>query len=155
MRIELNTSQIFQAALVGIMRQTQNLKHDRKPAYGAGRDNDWQLNIEGCLGEFSVALYLRTFWDGKLGALTPGDVGALEVRTTAGENNRLIVHPDDQDKAIFILVTGCNGVYDLRGWIKGVSAKKDQYWTDPAGGRPAFFIPQHALEPMETLANPI
>jgi hypothetical protein len=31
----------------GVMRQLQNLRDGRKPAYGAGDEMDWQIHIEG------------------------------------------------------------------------------------------------------------
>ena len=154
MKIELTQSQIFQGALLGIMRQAQNIVKQRKGRYGADDDDkDWQKHIEGCLGEIVVAQYLGIFWDGKLGVIAPGDVGKIEVRTTPGENNRLIVQHKDPDEAKIVLLTGKNGTYQLRGWIYGKAGKNDTYWTDPAGGRPAFFVPQKHLEPIETLAQ--
>jgi hypothetical protein len=46
------------------------------------------------------------------------------------------------------LVTGLAPVFILRGWIWGREGKRDEWWTDPACGRPAFFVPQNALRPM-------
>ena len=28
---------------------------------------------------------------------------------------------------------------------------KEEFWADPARGRPAYFVPKEALSPMETL----
>jgi hypothetical protein len=45
-----------------------------------------------------------------------------------------------------VLVTGSRGDYVIRGWIYGAEGKQDMWWDDPTGkGRPAFFVPQHAL----------
>ena len=49
--VELTPFEMCQAGQAGVMRQVENLKLNRKPYYGAGSSNDWQLHIEGCLGE--------------------------------------------------------------------------------------------------------
>ena len=150
-KLALTKAQMLQGALIGCMRHVQNLANGRQPRYGAGRLQDWQLGIEGCLGEMVVALYLGTFWDGKVGDLSNGDVGKIEVRTTAHENGRLILHPADHAASRFVLVTGLNGNYTLRGWILGADGQDKAFWSDPGTGRPAFFVPQDKLQPIATL----
>ena len=151
MLIELTPAQVLQAAQAGIMRQTYAIRQKLKPAYGASTKNDWQLHVEGCLGEMVVAKYLDRFWDGTVGITQHGDVGRIEVRTRSQDNYDLIVHDRDPDDSTFILVTGRNGAYNIRGWIRGEEAKQDRFWSDPAGGRPAYFVPQDALIEIEKL----
>ena len=143
--VNLSPSEMMLAAHAGVMRQVENKKLGRKPFYGAGSNNDWQLNIEGCAGEYALAKYLGVHWSGK-GEFRAPDVGVVDVRTTTHENGRLILHPDDPDDRVFWLVTGRNGDYIVRGWILGLDGKKEEFWSDPSGkGRSAFFIPQSAL----------
>ena len=142
--IELTSSEIMGAAITGVMRQTQNLKLGRKPAYGAGKDNDWQLNIEGALGEAALAKHLDHYWLGT-GVLRSPDVGKVDVRTTTHPKGRLIIHKEDPDDRRFYLLIGCNGKYMLHGSIMGADAKRDEWWSDPNTGRPAYFVPQSAL----------
>jgi len=132
------------AAQAGIMRQVENCKIGREPYHGAGSGNDWQLHIEGCLGEFALAKYLGVHWSGK-GKLRDPDVGEVDVRTGARDSHRLILHDDDPDDRVFWLLCGVNGNYTVKGWITGLDGKKKVYWSDPVGGRPAYFIPQSAL----------
>jgi len=146
--IKLTPAEMLIAAQVGIQRQVQNLKNGAKPAYGAGRDNDWQLNIEGALGEMALAKFLGVYWDGK-GEMRDPDVGNVDVRTTPKPNNRLILHTADPDDRRFYLLTGYNGEYIVRGSIMGWEGKHDKYWTDPGTGRPAYFVPQQALKAPE------
>ena len=153
MDVSLTPSEMMQAAHVGIMRQVQNLKCDRRPAYGAGDDNDWQYHIEGALGEFAFAKLAGIFWNGNLGQLDLSDVANYEVRTRSRSHYDLILHPKDDDTKVFILLTGRNGRYRVHGWIRGADGKRDVYWRDPAKGRPAFFVPQSALNGMDTLLN--
>lgn len=144
MRIELTPAEIMLGAEAGVMRQVENLKIGRKPAYGAGTENDWQLHIEGCLAEMAMAKYLGVYWAGK-GKLRHPDVGDMDVRTRSKSHYRLILHKEDPDDRVFWLMCGVNGKYDVVGWIRGRDGKQEQYWSDPAGGRPAYFVPQEHL----------
>ncbi len=56
MIIKLTPSEVILGATAGVLRQVENKKIGRKPAYGAGIYNDWQLNIEGVLGEIEIRL---------------------------------------------------------------------------------------------------
>ena len=61
----LTPAEIMMAAQAGIMRQVENIKTKAEPYYGASNVADWQLHIEGCLGEFALAKYLNVWWGGK------------------------------------------------------------------------------------------
>lgn len=144
-KVTLTSAEILLGAQAGAMRQVENMKLNRTPYYGAGRSNDWQLNIEGVLGEMAVAKHIDCFWYGK-GVFRGRDVGNYEVRSTAHQNGRLILHPDDDDDAFFFLVVGAYGQYTVAGKILGRQGKVERYWSDPTGkGRPAFFVPQSDL----------
>lgn len=43
--------------------------------------------------------------------------------------------------------------YELAGWAWGHEAMQDRYWSDPVGGRPAFFYngPLHDMEELRLL----
>lgn len=145
MKVNLTHTEILYASAIGCMRQVQNLKKRRKPAYGSGSNSDWQLHIEGALGECAVAKALGIYWSGAIGDLKAGDVDNIQVRTTAHKNGHLIMHPEDDDGAIFLLVLGANGQYNIAGWILGLFGKNQKFWQDKGNGRPAFFIPQTDL----------
>ena len=142
--IRLTLSEMQIAAHVGIQRQLQNLKNNARPAYGAGSSNDWQLHVEGALGEMALAKHLGIYWDGK-GQMRAPDVGCFDVRTRSKHTYDLIVHERDDDDRYIYLLTGGNGVYRFHGGIYARDAKDEQYWRDPAGGRPAYFVPQNKL----------
>ena len=143
--IKLTATEIMQGALIGVMRQVQNLGKGRKHAHKAS-GNDWQMHVEGALGEMALAKHLSIYYGG-VGVLRGDDVGEYQVRTTAGANNRLILHKDDPEDKWFWLLTGANGEYTVRGKILGLNGMKPEYWKDPTGeGRHAYFIPQSELE---------
>jgi hypothetical protein len=79
----------------------------------------------------------------------------IDVKGRAREFHNLIVQKDDEDDFAFILVCAeRHPDYTLCGWLWGFEAKRPEFWDDPAGGRPAFFVPPAVLrEPEELLAE--
>lgn len=144
LRIVLSPPEMMQAALVGVMRNVQDLKLNRKPAYGLQTGREWQINIEGCLGEFAFCKHMGLFWSGAH-HFRAEDAHGWQIRTASRPDSRLIVHREDCDTHRFVLLTGCNGMYEVRGWLSGAEAKQHAYWCDPAGNRPAYFVPQSVL----------
>lgn len=152
--IGLTSGELQIAAAVGVLRQLENLGKQRPDAYGAPIDEGWQIHIEGAAGEQAFAKWSNRYWSGNLGNLRAADVGSkVQVRTTRHATGRLILHPDDEKDPpddVFVLLTGAAPTFCIRGWIYGRDGKTDAYWTDPTGkNRPAFFVPQSALRPMD------
>ena len=151
--VTLTPSEMLLAAHAGIMRQVENVKLGRVPSHGVKQEHAWTRHIEGCMGEYALAKYLNIYWSGK-GNLGDYDVGnMIDVRTAQKEHYRLILHPEDQDNRIFWLLCGIHGTYHVKGWILGERGKKQEYWADPAGGRPAYFVPDAALNAPEDYLN--
>ena len=149
------------AGMVALFRQIENIEKNRKHAHGASNEYSWQMHIEGCMGEFITAKYLGIFWDGKLGDLSPGDIGKIEARTAGGatgfekgniHDRRLCIHKTDKDDSPFVHITGVNGYYQIHGWLYGKEGKKDEYWQDPTGQkRFAYYADNDKLRSMPTL----
>jgi hypothetical protein len=149
--VTLTARELLHAAHVGITRRVISLTKAHRPRYGVGVDHPWQLDIEGACGEYAVAKVTGLVWTGATSRLC--DVGDnVEVRTRSRAEYDLIVHPADADDRFFVLVTGTAPSYTIRGFLRGLEAKVPAYWQDPAGGRPAFFVPAGALRPIGDLA---
>ena len=137
------------AAHAGVMRQVENLKNGLPPRYGAGHQMDWQLHIEGALGEMALAKHLGLYWPGKGERGQPDLVHSgwvVEVRLAKRDDYDLRLHPHDKDHARYWLMTGINGSYSVRGWILGADGKKSEFWGDKWNtGRPAYWVPQSEL----------
>lgn len=147
----LNSAEILLGAQVGIMRQIYNLKKGYNERYGANSKNAWQNHIEGALGELAVAKTLGIYYPVQVGDLGAGDIGKLEVRTTPYANGSLRLHRADKDGRVFVLVTGLNGAYKVRGWMLAKLGKDECWWGEMVKGRPAFWVPQDQLNPIHTL----
>lgn len=153
MRITLTPGEYQHAAYAGFVRQVQNICAGRTDAH-AYTGGGYDIHVLGAVGEFVVARALGRFWAGP-GALRAADVGmgagGLQVRTSHRPDARLIVHPGDPNDDVFVLVTGTALAYTISGWLLGRDAKQRAYWTDPAGGRPAYFVPRAALRSIDQL----
>lgn len=99
----------------------------------------------------AVAKHLNRYWNGALGNLKADDVSSIQVRTRTKHSYDLIVHPDDPDEKVFVLVTGLPPRFRVHGWAIGAFCKDMKHWKDPAGGRPAFFVPKSELIQMSEL----
>jgi hypothetical protein len=111
----------------------------------------------GTLGEMAVAEYLgmsdRVFSSAEPvwgSSDLPHDV---EVKTRSRHWHDLIVQKGERPDKIVVLVTIEGGDIRLQGWCKAGDVMEERYWSDPAGGRAAYFIPKNLLEPAETLKD--
>ena len=128
------------------------IEYVRRHGLGNRHGENTVLNGErnhklGACGEKAVSLLLGIPWDEHLGIVTLSDVGHYEVRAIDQPNRSLILHKEDKDAAIFILVVlhGEFGAWhsgELAGWLYGHEGKHQSYWRDPTGeNRWAFFVP--------------
>ncbi len=151
--IVLTEEELVEGGTIGVRRQAENIRRNRPDAYGCKPEVGWQVHVEGALAERSVAKLLGAVWTGNLGDLKASDVGRYQVRSTSHPNGRLIIHDRDADDDVFILITGLNGTYHAHGWIMGNTGKRENWRDDPTSGkgRPAYFVPRTALQPMSRL----
>lgn len=158
--VTLTFPELLQAAIAGTMRQVQNLRDVAEEKHGAKPDKDWQVHCEGAAGEMALAKHRDVYWTGRHGFRQEADVRWWQVRTTPYATGCLLLHPEDRDDNPFVLVTGLNGRYTLRGWLLAADGKLDMYWGDKppdsppektGTGRPCYWVPQSVLHRMETL----
>ena len=145
----LSVNDIELAATVAVQRRISAMRNRHGSTYGMGRSNLFQSDIDGCIAELAIAKYTGQEWD--CGNMPKqGDVGTDEVRSTNYLNGKLIVHPKDNDDAVFWLVTGQHGDefggLKIRGWLYGRECKREHWWSDfKNNGRFAYCVPQTHL----------
>lgn len=150
MQITLTWHEVMSASLVGVMRQVASLRDRRK--HIAGMDAiGWTEHIEGACGEIAVAKALGVYWSAHVNNFSGDDLPGIQIRTRRRQDWDLIVRPQDDDNARWVLVTGECPIYVVRGWIRGMDAKRNEWLSNHAGRPPAFFVPQSALRPMDEL----
>jgi hypothetical protein len=152
-RVRLSWAEVLQAASVGAMRKVQCLKEHWTP--GAGRNNhddDWTPNIEGAAGEMAVAKHLGIYWSGSLGNYKADDVGSYQVRTnTSRQWTDMSIRTKDRDDRIYISVLSFLPEFVICGWLAGNDCKRQEWWRDGTPGRPCFWVPRGALQPISAL----
>jgi len=140
----------------GIRRQgtneTQGLRGRNGGAWKGSKALD--IHLLGAAGEMAVAshlgikqhLYKET--EAKRGS---DDLPGIDVKTRSKHKYDLIVQKNEDPRKKFVLVTIEDKTTFIHGWCYGKDAMKDEYWADPARGRPAYFVPKEQLSPLDTL----
>jgi len=77
--------------------------------------------------------------------------GRIDVKAAAQHNRNLIIKADEDDDKRLVFVTVEDGEFRIHGWIRAADGKQEKWWKDPAGGRPAYFVPKYSLRPMDEL----
>jgi len=112
------------------------------------------IHLLGAAGEVAVASYLglkeHLFkeTEAKRGS---DDLPGIDVKTRSKASYDLIIQKNEDPNKKFALVTIQNRETLLHGWCYGHEGMKEIYWSDPAKGRPAYFVGKEHLRPMETL----
>ncbi len=152
MDIALTWYEMLHGSRVGAMRLVQVIDEKRSPMHGQ-KGYSWQNAIEGTLAELAVAKGLGLYWAGIVGDFKAPDVGPLQVRYTDRPTGHLLLHDSDKDADLCVFVIGGFGKYKLVGWCQIGAVKRPEFWKDPTGSRPCYFVPQSALSPMEELTK--
>jgi len=114
-----------------------------------------EIHLLGAAGEMAVAsylnlknfLYLETEANRNSSDL-PGDI---DVKTRSKHKYDLIIQRNENPNKRFVLVTIENKQTLIHGWCYGKDGMKDEYWADPARGRPAYFVPKNVLKDISTM----
>lgn len=151
MNVVLTTEQIAYATSVAHLRNENAIKAYADSHKHGFRGNNLQIHIEGALAEMAAAKALGLQWDDGPWKRVSSDVGSLQIRSTKYLTGKLIVRPVDSDEDVFVLVIARCPEFELKGWLKGKDAKRTQFLYNQNGRPPAYFVPQHCLQPMSVL----
>lgn len=151
--VKLTPTELYVAGAVGTIREVRAYQSGDQTLHGQHAGDAWGAHLQGAASELAVAKHLGTYPAEALQRdRHAGDVGRFEVRATAHQSGRLIVHPDDPADRAYVLTIGYDGTWRVAGWLYGHEAQSERYWSDPTGkGRPAFFVPAGDLHPMASL----
>jgi hypothetical protein len=115
-------------------------------------------HLLGAAGEMAVAAHLgmKSFLYKETQAKRGSDdLPGMDIKTRSKHKYDLIVQKNEDPDKKFVLVTIEDKTTLIHGWCYGREAMKEEYWADPARGRPAYFVPKEALAPMEALNDEI
>jgi len=150
--VTLEEKEILLAGVIGAMRFSQD-SYIAKDKYGANSLlNGWQLCNGGVVAEYVVAKRYGLFYNGAIGNFKAKDVGGLQVRSTTYQTGCLLLHDEDKDEDIFILVVQRTlKHFCIVGWCYGYEGKIQKNWKEKVKGRPCYFVEQKDLRDMDTL----
>lgn len=155
MIVRLTWAEVAIAARIGEARTIRNRAKGNGHRHGKAPGADWSTDIEAACAEVAAAKAIGVYLPIATVAAEDrdGDLGyGLHVRHSHRADGRLIVHRDDQDCGLFILVTGSAPAFEVPGFIEAATAKREDWWQDPSGeDRPAYFVPRDALIPIAGL----
>lgn len=149
--VTLTTSELWFAGMVGMARRLRVIAHSyRNPSRQTTAG--WTEHVEGACAEAALAKWLNRWWAGGMDNFNRGgDVAGYEVKSTARVDGCLIVATHNSDARVYVLAIGRAPSFKLAGWIVGRDAKRAE-WLRSINDRPAaYFVPQAALHPMNTL----
>jgi hypothetical protein len=137
---------------VGLRRRIKSMldnRHDNDRDKGADK---WQIDIEGAMAELAAAKALGMYWPATVDTFKGPDIGDdIQVRWTKYNDGRLLYRNADSTDEYYVLVTGCAPGYEVRGWILGAHARRDEWADNPGGMGRAYFVPQSHLQPISDL----
>jgi hypothetical protein len=145
-----------QAMEEGRRRQAVNeAKGLRGRNKGAWRgDKALEIHLLGAAGEMAVASYLgmkEYLYKESEAKRGSDDLPGIDVKTRSKHSYDLIVQRQSDPSKKFVLVTVEDQKTLIHGWCWGREAMQEQYWADPARGRPAYFVPKNMLHSLADL----
>lgn len=145
-----------QAYAEGLRRQSVNeAKSLRGRNGGAWKGTKaLDMHILGAAGEMAVASYLGlkdALYKESQAKRGSDDLPGIDIKTRSKHSYDLIVQKNENPTKKFVLVTIEQRTTFIHGWCYGKEAMKEEYWADPARGRPAYFVPQSALRAIDTI----
>jgi hypothetical protein len=115
-----------------------------------------EVHLLGAAGEMAVASYLglkHELYKESEAKRGSDDLPGIDVKTRSKHAYDLIVQKNEDPRKKFVLVTiECQKTF-IHGWCYGHEAMQEQYWADPARGRPAYFVPKEILKPLSSLKD--
>jgi hypothetical protein len=144
MKIKLTPIEIYQAGVVGLARRIDSIKKGLTNKVPSDA-HQWQVDIEGALAEMAVAKGINRYAGLTIGNYGGADVDRFHVRHSQRPDACLIVRPEDDADAWYVLVTGLEGEYVVHGHIHGRDTRQREWWREPNNRPGAWFVPQAAL----------
>ena len=155
--VRLERSEEMVAAAVGLARESRFTSNPKFIGHKGNFHNAVSIHSEAAGAEIAVAKYfginefhptVDTFKnepDVLVGALP------IEVKQTKYPDGALIIHDDDRNTDIAVLVTGISPTYDIKGWIPVSIAKKPKYQASDG----SYWVTQANLQPIENLLRSV
>lgn len=119
-----------------------------------GNVQEREPDLVGARGELAFARALNLFWQRDTEGWKGNDVSGYQVRTSTRSTGSLIIRDRDRKDDVYVLVTGSNDKYIVRGWMYGHEAPKvGWYGARGKSAKPAYWIKQESLNNISSLPD--
>ena len=155
--VTLEPWQVKFADSVARRRQDAAERRRRQSVNGGASEGEeaFYNHILGCRGEAACKLWLNPIsWQAYAERISNlPDLGDfIDVKAVENPKHRLLVQAEAKTHWAYVLALGHRHPrWEMVGWCWGSEAKKREYWRDPKGGRPAYFVPRERLRPISEL----
>ena len=126
--VTLTPGELREAATGGVDRRISaildNRKGRRHEQIPLERQNWWQSDIIGAIGEYAVSKAFGRSWSPTIGRIDQADVAKWQVRSTESLNPKLRVRLHDHVDDLFILAQVRNHKILLHGYLPGREVRK-------------------------------
>jgi hypothetical protein len=151
MRIELTPSELANAYKVAKLKTDDCInRQQRHRDYGRKVTNSYQTNLQGCLGEQALAIYLGVEYHHTGYDPTANDVAGYEVRATRCQTGRLLTHDHDKNGLYVLAIIEQDNLINLAGWSNLKRCNIPARW-DETLPKPCYAVRQADLWPMDML----
>lgn len=115
--------------------------------------DDLTYHAYGVIGEMAAAKVLGLTFTGSVDTFrNHPDLAGVEVRLRSNPSWQLIVRDNDKDNAKYLLVRGVPpSAVEVVGWIMGRDAKNPAWLRSYGNLKPAYFVPDSELIPVEKI----
>jgi len=150
--VTLDLEELEYCAISGVHRNIRAMKKGRKPRDKTPyhKQNWWQSNITGVIGEYAVAKALGEHWQDLEQDRGGFDVLNYQVRASEKDNPKLTQRHGDDINHIYILAQVYKNRVLIHGWATGYDVQ--QRGAQEYG---AIRLPNILLNPMSQLIHPI
>jgi hypothetical protein len=126
------------------MSRNYKSKTGDKPAY--------EIGVQGAAAELAAAKYLNVYPRQGVNTFKGADIGiGLQVRQVTNPDGALPIREGDKDTDLFIMVTGTVPTFKIVGFCSGAEGRQWGELRNPGNLRPAHFVCQDRLHPMDEL----
>lgn len=140
--VHLEWNEIPGPAITGILRYVLSRRDKR----AAETPDPFWTDIQSSCAEAAFAKYTKQHNPHAIDTFkTKADVAGYEIRWGEDRDSSLIIRPNDNPEAMYILVVGRVPDFWLIGGIRGLQARRDKWQRAPNNRKPAWFVPQSAL----------
>jgi hypothetical protein len=144
--ITLNEDAFWQAAVIGMERQMHSVLDGRRMRIVTGNDDGWRNHIEGSCAEMAAAILTGLHWHGEVNAFGQPDLGQkVDVKLRRAADWQLTIKEHEPDEWFYILMHGTAPTFQLRGYIKGATAKALGKFTPGSNGNSGYYTVPHEL----------